>query len=368
MSTQPSGPPNVLLVVDEDTIDRFGSVVRHLCIGMMDEPVRITVLSSSGRPDDAMGPARVVRLPRAIWPWRRWRPGEVLDELDIDPPDIVHCFSPRLFERMRPWAAAWDSALVAHLTDLVDVRQFAAMDLAGPIHAICVTPTVERVLLDLRPEVRDVTRVVPVGSTAQAEPACLSQPDRVPACIVTAPLTRDSGVDGLLRSLQRIVTSGQEVQVFLLSSGPAERSFRRLGDQLGVLHHVTFAVQMRNWSMVEEAMRGADFYIMPGLTRRFTATRLTALACGLAIIAPRGTSEDYLIDGTTARLFDPSRPEQLTDAWLGLLDDRTAARQLAETALDYARAHHQASAMATATAWLYQEIHHGAGHVFSREG
>jgi glycosyltransferase involved in cell wall biosynthesis len=213
------------------------------------------------------------------------------------------------------------------------------------------------VLLELRPDLRDLTQIVPVGITAQAQPSCLSQPDRVPACVVTAPLVRDSGVDRLLRSLQTIVRSGQEVQLFLLSSGPAERTLRRLVETLGILHYVTFAVDMRAETMVEDAMRGADLYIMPGVRRRFTATRLTALACGLAIIAPRGTSEDYLIDGTTAMLFDPDQPDQLTEAWLHLLDDRTAARRLAETALDYARAHHQATKMATSTAGLYQEIH-----------
>jgi glycosyltransferase involved in cell wall biosynthesis len=357
MSTQPSGPIEVLMVVDDDVIDRFGCVLRHLCVGMMDEPVRTTVLTRSARNiDDSVGPARVVRLPRAMWPWHRWGGPELLEELDLEPPHIVHCFSAPLIHWVKGWAAAWSSAIAVHLTDLIDVHQLSLMELDARVTAIATSPAVERGLLERRPEMRDWTRVVPIGIPAQQEAACLAQPDRIPAVVVTVPLTRDSGVDRLLHSLQSAIRAGQEVQLFLLWGGPAERRLRRLVEQLGIMHYVTFAGRMPDWSMLEEALQGADFYIMPGVRRRFTATRLTAMASGLAILAPSGTSEDYLIDGTTARLFDPDDPHQLTETWLALLDDRGAARSLAETALDYARAHHQASAMATAIASIYREI------------
>src|SRR5438094_4182986 len=97
MSVRPAGPIEVLMVVDDDVIDRFGCVLRHLCVGMLDEPVRMTVLTRSARNiDDSVGPARVVRLPRTIWPWRRVRGEEVLEQLDLDPPHVVHGFSPAL--------------------------------------------------------------------------------------------------------------------------------------------------------------------------------------------------------------------------------------------------------------------------------
>lgn len=356
MADEPINPLDVMLVVDDDVIDRFGSIVRHLCVGMLDEPVRMTVLTRSQRKiEDAVGPARVLRIPKSIWPWKRLNPAVLLDELEIEPPDLVHCLSVPLLEWARPLATAWRSAMAVHLTDLLDVHRLTSHAPASPLMVVTATRSVEKALIERRPDLRDSTRFVPVGVPAQAEPSCLAQPDRVPAVVVTAPLTRDSGVDALLRALQAVVRAGQEVQVFLLSSGPAERSLRRLAEDLGVLHHVTFAGHMTDWAQTENAIRAADLYILPGERRRFSASRITAMACGLAILAPGGTSEDYLIDGVTARLFDPNRSQDLTDKWIGLLDDRTAARQLAETALDYARAHHQASTMATAIAWFYRE-------------
>jgi glycosyltransferase involved in cell wall biosynthesis len=125
---------------------------------------------------------------------------------------------------------------------------------------------------------------------------------------------------------------------------------------LGLISQVTFAGKMRDWSATDEVMHGADYYIMPAPTDRFTANRLLAMAAGLAIVAPAGTTEDYLIDGETASLFDPHRPQDLATKWLALLEDRAAARQLAHGALDHVRAHHQASTMVTATAFLYRQV------------
>ena len=64
-----------------------------------------------------------------------------------------------------------------------------------------------------------------------------------------------------------------------------------------------------------------------------------------------------------AAAYARSAVERVRDdpaARLTLLDDREAARQLAETALDYARAHHQASTMATSMAWVYRQMVAGA--------
>lgn len=356
MSEAPVETIEVLLVVDDDVLSRLESVIRHLCVGLLDEPVHLTILSSGSRAPDAIAQSRVVTLPRTIWPWKRWTAAELAKELSLEPPQIVHCFSSLLVDLVRDWCLEWGSALAVHFTDLVDVQNIASTALLPETYAIATTSSIERALIATRSELRDQTRVVPVGLPAKKGPSCLETPDRIPAVLVTVPLTRDCGLDIVLRSLQHIVRSGQEVQLFILSSGPAERYFRRMVEQLGLLSFVTFAAQVRDWNAMEDAMLGADFYILPAPRRRFTASRLTAMACGLAILAPSGTTEDYLIDGTTASLFDPNHPQELTERWLALLEDREAARQLAYSALDYVRTYHQASTMATATAWYYREI------------
>ncbi len=361
MQEQSPGPIRVLMVVDGEVFDRLGSVVRHLCVGMLEEAVRMTVLSRSVQreADDAIGPARVVNVPQRhrLWPWRRPTAAEVLQGIGGDRPHVVHCLSADLSRWAGAWAAEWKSALAVHLTDMVDIRQFRRCAPPGDgTIGIAATPTIERVLREKHPGSAGQIRVVPFGIPAESEPVCLARPERVPAAAVTTSLTGDCGVGAVFKALKSIVKGGQEVQLFVLAGGPAERRFRRQVDQLGLRSYVTFAGRIGDWTTVREAMRGADFYILPNSRRRFTISTLTAMANGMAVLAPAGTIGDYLIDGETASLFDPQASGQLAEKWGSLLDDRSTARRLAHGALDHIRAHHQASAMVSAIAGVYREL------------
>lgn len=351
-------PVDVLLVVDDDVLDRLGVLVRHLCVGLMDEAVRVRVLARSRRAfaDDRIGPAPVALFPRHRWPWARPSADEVLKMLGGQRPRLVHCFSAKLGRWMLFWAQQWKATVAVHLTDAEDLGDFTRGRAAGSTFGIAITPGVRDALVEKRPELEPFVDIVAPGIPAQSEPACLKNPERIPAVVVTTPLTHDCGVDGLLTAWKEVVSSGQESQLFILSTGRGEPRFRRQTEQLGLRSHVTFAWDMRDWTTLGEAMRGADLYVVPGRRRRFSMATLTAMASGLAVVAPTGTMEDYLIDGETARLFDPTRPKDLAAVLTALLEDRSSARDLAHGALDYVRTHHQASAMVTATARRYREL------------
>lgn len=354
-------PVSVLMVVDDDVFVRLGSAVRQLCVGMVDEVIRVTVLArSAGRLEEAVGPSRLFYVPRRCWPWR-WRrltPAEALDAIGGEKPDVIHCLSAGLVPVAADWAHEWGCRMVVHLTDLQDVRRFARLRLDTGVTAIATTPSIQQVLIRDRPKLADCVRVVPLGIPAEAEPACFDDPDRVPAGIVTAPLTHDCGLHLVLKAMEAVTAGGHEMHLFVVSSGPAEYVFRRVVRQLGLRSCVTFAGDLHDWAAVRAAMRDADFYILPAERRRFTISTLMAMATGLAILAPTGTIGDYLIDGVTASLFDAQKPRQIGERLAALLANKAAARQLAQGALDYIRAHHQASAMVAGVAAIYRESCH----------
>ncbi len=347
----------MLLIIDNDVLHRMGNVVRQLCVGMIDEAVKVIVLSASSKPQfDTVGPFRIVTPDRHLWPWRRPGSEEMLELIGGDRPQVIHCLSPRLAKWARGWATAWRAVLVVHLSDFHDVEDYVHLQATERSMAVTATKSLESAVARRSARLAEHVRTVPWGITARSEPSCLARPERVPSAMMTAPLTRQCGLDAVLRALAELTRRGQEMLLFVVSGGPAERSFRRLAEKLKVRHHVTFAEPLSDWSSLSEAMHGADFYILPGLRRRFTASTLTAMSNGLALIAPSGTHEDYLIDGQTAALFDPRKPVTLEQRWLALLDDHTLARQLAHGALDYVRAHHKASTMVTSMAWFYREL------------
>jgi len=206
------------------------------------------------------------------------------------------------------------------------------------------------------PEVRPRVRLIPAGLPAASEAVALREPARIPSAVMTAPLTKHCGLYTVLKAMKILLKAGREVYLFVLSSGRAEPQYRRWVRQLELHRYVTFAGPMRDWTALRKAMTAADFYIAAGATERFDISGLTALASGLIILAPQNALEDYLIDGQTAMRFDPTAPRDLARIWSALLDDRDRARSLACNALEYARTHHQASAMVAQLASLYRAL------------
>ncbi len=354
---QPAAPVSVLLVVDDDTRDRLQLIVRHLCVGIMDEPVRMRVLAWTKHryEDDRIGPVQVIYPPEKRWYVRGPSVEEVVDQIEAPRPEVVHCLSARSALLMLPHAEMWKAHLLVHLTDEVDLEDFGRLMARPRVSGVLTTGALERLYRTRYPGAIVPVSTVPLGLPAQSDPSCLSRPERVPAFVVTTLLTRDCGLDHLLRAWHDVVRSGQETQLFILGQGPAERYFRRMMERLDVRSHVTFAGGMGSWSSLHEAMRGADFYVLPAPHARFTMMTLSAMASGLTVIAPTGLTEDYVIDGETACLFTPGRSDDLSDKIMTLLNDHRWARRLAHGGQDYIRSHHQASAMVHALAALYRE-------------
>jgi glycosyltransferase involved in cell wall biosynthesis len=351
------GPVHALLVIDDDALRRLGTVGRHLSVGMMDEAVQMTVLSRSvpSAAGESIGPARVVTQARGWLPWLRPLSPEALLGLVGGPkPQIVHCLSCELAHWAREWAVAWDSAMVVHLTDLQDVRMFGDLSATPQLIAIAATGVIERLLIEAYPEMHGRVHTVPPGIPCADEVACFDEPDQIPAVIITAPLEHGSGLEIALKALHAIAQSGQELHVFVLSEGRAEPAFRRQLDRYGLRSLVTFAGSIDDMESMRAAMAASDLYLLPVAPARYNAHVLMAMATGLAIIAPKDTVADYLIDGQTARLFDP-RPADLAETWLSLLQDREQARRLGQGAMDYVRAYHKASFMVCAVAVLYRQ-------------
>lgn len=348
------GLVRVLLVVDDDALTRLGTPVRHLCVGMIDEAVQMTVLSRSSPSiaGEAIGPSRVIAEAGGGWLWSRPPEGEtILERLGGRRPQVVHCLSADLGRWAAELAGQWNAALVVQVVDAKDVRDFRRLLPMPHLTAIATAASLEDMLARCRDAIAHELACIPLGIPAAAEPASLARPERIPTVITTAAPQGDSGLEMVLWALHKVIDSGQELHLFVLSEGRKEARFRRLLDRLNLRAHVTFAGCMADAESFHVALAASDFYLVPMAPSRFSVNTLTAMSLGLTVLAPVESTKDYLIDGQTACLFTP---RSLAEKWLALLTDRTAARQLAHGAQDYVRAHHKASAMVGATAALYR--------------
>jgi glycosyltransferase involved in cell wall biosynthesis len=351
------GPVQALLVLDDDILRRLGVVIRHLCVGMIDEAVQMSVFSRSSPciAGESIGPSRVVSRPRGWLPWSRRLTGErALDLLGGARPQVVHCLSSELAHWACEWTAGWNCAMVVQVADMRDIWAFGHLGARPNLIAIASTAVIERALLKEHPEMAGRTSTVPPGIPCEEDIACFAHEDQVPAVIMTTPLEHGSGLEIALKALHAISETGQDLHVFVLSEGRAEGAFRRQLDRLRLRSMVTFAGSMHDAESLRIAMASSDAYLVPVPPERYNENVLMAMATGLTVISPTNTIEDYLIDGKTAALFEP-RPGDLAEKWLSVVQDREHARELARGAQQYVRSYHKASFMVCAVAVLYRQ-------------
>lgn len=353
-----SGPVTTLLVADDDVIDRLDGIVRHLCIGFMDEMIRATVLfrGGPGRLTDSIGPSPVLPLPDRWFGYRRYKSDEILRAIGGSKPTVVHCLSARLAREAAEWAATWNRGLVVHVTDRIDCRHLKPLRGIPRLAIVTTTPTLREMVLQDRGWSAEQVQVAPLGVPATETATCLAREGRVPAAVVTVPLTKGCGLQYVLNALKVVLDKGHQTHLFVLATGPGEAMFRKAARQMGLRSHVTFAGRMQGWTALRDAIRGGDIYILPAERSRFTVSTLMAMGEGLAVLAPTGTIGDYLIDDTTASLFNARVPAELAGKWSALLAGPDEARRLAEGALNHIRTHHQASMMVSRVTAIYRSL------------
>ena len=152
-----------------------------------------------------------------------------------------------------------------------------------------------------------------------------------------------------LRQTQR------ECVFFLIGNGRAEKSIRKLAEKLGLLGDLTF-VDRTEPDELTGILRAADIFVSPAPSHRVDIGLLAAMAGGVPVLAAAGGAADFLIPDRTSLTFPAGDAAELTVKLEALLDDRAAARGLAENALAHLRENHSPARMIQQLAEFYRGI------------
>jgi len=345
-------PLCVALLADGQCFELFPSVIRRLCVGLIDEAVRVVLICDEAElpPSFPFGPVRRVTYSSGWWISGRRRAAGVIQQVNAEQPMLVHALSGRLLGLARRLAAAWQVPAVVQVSALGELRDRQP---AGPPGVYFVAPS--EPLLDY---VRDASGCPPdrcvlirPGLHCQSETACLRDSSKMPA--IMAPMVQDGGLAYLVRAFGAVLAAGHQAMLFVLGAGASEAELRRLIGQLGLLQSVTFAGRLPE---PMAAIRGGDLFVLPGKVGQMMELPLAAMGAGLATVATSGSVFDFLTHEQTALLY-PERDEAgLTEQLMRLLGDPPFARRLAAQGQAYVREHHTVSAMIRATLQLYNRI------------
>lgn len=348
--------PHVLLVIDDESAARFGRVTKLIVVGLMDAAVRVTVLARTLRLPDALelGPCTVIHVPPSRWrPRAKLRP-DVAKRIAEAKVDVVQCLSVRLLEWVLRQPEFGRFPIAAHITDSVDLLQWATVGKTRPrLWALPSTPVLSEGVLRAKCSSARFMKLVRLGITGRAATSIMAAPDHIASAIVVTPLVADCGLDCVLYALQAVLSKGHETALFVLGTGPAERRFRRLAQQLRLHGAVTFVGKLSQW---EAALPGCDILLVPRRPARWSCHVLQAMVVGRAVLAPRDHEEDNLLHDRTACLFAPGDPADLAVQWGRLVAEPETACRIGEGAQEFVKTQHSLSVMESTLVELYGEM------------
>lgn len=358
------------LCVDREAFDRFGHVLRHLLVGLVDQAVSLRLLSCDARVDAlSLGPVRTLIHKRLVWPFARRRIEELLGALSHQPPRIVHALSGASYGVASAIAEAFDADLVLQVTSLVDcnsVIHFAGEGRAAGFslrgYSRGLKPAARFLVFTepLRSVLREQVKIpaeqidlVRPGVLASQHIACFADPKRAPTILCLSSLERGSGVDRLIEAIGILRRRDHSLMLFLLGEGRQESALRRDIRERKLSSCVTLAHPAGDLS---RAMQSADIFVRPSSDSAVAEQCLQAMGAGMAVVTCESAVCDYFRDGETAVLCAKPKAESLAGAIEELLNDRGAARRIATSGLEYVRAHHAMSRMAEDIASTYRRL------------
>jgi hypothetical protein len=358
-TAEPSRPVRVAWVAGPRTLKNIGRILQPLAIGLLDELVELTAICPQAADVQRFPspPMRILCYGRLEW-WAFWEAGPrvlaLARELGRAGVQLVHALDS---------SAAPLAVRLARLAGIPYVLSSYSVNdakaLSGPgSRAAAVLAASEPVAEALRRR-----RVTPAQHLAVLRPGaylarhaeCFTQPQFSTTIVAGGPLDNVAAFAAVLRSFAALRQRKSDCAFFIMGRGRAERELRRLADDLGLRGEVTF-VDWQTQLQLDEILKAADVYISPAARPEVDAWCLLALAAGLPVLSAGAGACDFLIDGRTAAFFRPGDDADLTGKIARFLEDRAAARALAESALEYLRQHHTLGRMVGDTARTYRAV------------
>jgi glycosyltransferase involved in cell wall biosynthesis len=349
-----SGAVDVALCIDLEAYNRLWEVIQHLCVGLVDLPARVRLISSCPQVESiSLGPIQTVWHQPITWPVRRKRLQQVVDVLSAKPPNVITAISNGSFRTASAIAAALDIELVLYVTSTADTDALNELEAVRSRTIVAASEPLAERLARLGYANEAEVELVRPGVLRAEQISSFVDPNRTPTLLCTTSLEENRGVDELIRAIRILRNRGFELLAFLTGQGRREDALRQLVNRLEVRPWVTFAQPKAEASQV---IAGADLFVRPSPELAITFRTLLAMATGTAVVTCAGGVTDHCHDGQTAIVCPERTPEALADGIERLLRDKDFARRIAAAGMEYIKSHHQVSAMAENMMEIFQRL------------
>lgn len=161
-----------------------------------------------------------------------------------------------------------------------------------------------------------------------------------PILLVTGRIVEQKGLHFLLDAMPQILEKFPATQLVVVGDGPYKETLLLQANKLKIDKNVNFVGRIPNndlprYYASSDIFIGPSITLVSGETEGFGVVFLEAMASKLPVIGTNvGGIPDIILNNKTGLLVEQRKPDQLADACISLLGNKTLRQNLVETSLD----------------------------------
>lgn len=325
---------NIALLVDGDYLYRFRSVFSHTLVGLVDQPINVTLVCSDPGTLATLpiGPARIVEFKVPFWPWQYRRALDgLVAELRASRVNLIHACSGRSCWLAIELARRLDVPYAITFNGLLQEECYIGRDVRRCGRLIGISQPIVDTLRELYGKKNDRLELIRPGCFLRPRPPREERPQTI---VSVGDFNHRGGYETLLRALAEVQSRGLECLAILFGRGPLEHDLHSWANRNKLGNCVSFLDVLANW---EDILGEVDFYVQPGAFYALHAGPYEALAHGCPLVTTRDTALDLVVEGKTGRLFDSGDYRGLADILTEWLTDKFDWPEMSRQALAVAR-------------------------------
>jgi glycosyltransferase involved in cell wall biosynthesis len=344
-----------VLLVDRDTLKDYATSLRHLFVGLAEQPCPAALICPpDARPDSVVcPPVKIIPHPMFKVPlFRLQNRKAVLAKLAKFKPTVLHSFGPGKARLTRHLSAQLDIPYVLTFNSL-QTRRLLRFSVS-PDHCAALIASSDAICENLRsacPRFTDRISRINIGVFVEETCACFTKPGRTTSMVATQHLDNPLDFEPLLCAVKHLAVDGYEFVIAIIGLGRAAKKLYEIIKALGLSQIVTIIGDIHP---LRSVFAGSDIFILPQPSVDFNPHLVEAMSTGVAVAACHGGLDDLLVEDKTAVFFEPNDELSIYSCLQGLLDRREFARKIALAAQTYLKKHHSVAKMTSSLAKTYR--------------
>ncbi|MCH7919806.1 MAG: glycosyltransferase family 4 protein [Planctomycetes bacterium] len=343
------------LVISEQTVTKFPTLLGRLLVGYADKSIAVVLVVPPQIDVQPFlcGVETVIYHPPADVPFaERFDRVRLLKTLRKCKPTVLHCLCESKASLVRLWARLLDLPYVLNVNSLQPRFSGLSISATRCRKIVCLTESIAETVRAQVADASDRIAVLGIGTFPEQSCSCFAEPFCLPLLLLAGDIDEMAPLEHLFEAIHDLVRDRYEFAVVVMGEGRAESELRQVLAERKLNQIVTIVPEIHPWRSV---LAAADIFLEPRALKRFSSFLLEAMSVGAAVAACRGGIDDLIIDKQTALVFDSDDSLSIRAVLQRLLDRHELARQLAQGAQKHLRRHHSVSHMIEGYLQVYRE-------------